>query len=779
LALRFVEEARITGQLQHPGIPVVHQVGTLPDGRPYLAMKLIKGQTLDALLKGRKPSPTDFGRNLAIFESISQAVAYAHAQQVIHRDLKPANIMVGAFGEVQVMDWGLAKVLPATQPERSLDDTSTQTDIGSPKLESMRNNLSSVTMSGSVLGTPAYMPPEQANGNVDEVDAQSDVFGLGAILCVLLIGRPPYVLEDGDSPHNLATRGNLQTLFATLEECSVDREVIALCKRCLSTEKRLRPLNAGEVAQAVATIRAAAEERARQAELEKQTAQVRAIQERLRRRIVTVSGLLIGLILLIGAGISFWQARRAETQAEKAIQAKERADYQYRQAQITLLRILETFDDRGTDKIPEVLELQRTQSEQALAFFDRIGAGEAEASESQRIDLAAACKTAARLQLLLGRISAAEQNLRRAIRLLEELEVEQKSALEPRELLATCYDYLGLLLQPQITEPNAEARQSSQKAVKLFEKLLNEEPASISRKFNLSEAYHNLATRYQADRPDLAEDMFERSLVLAREVRQAKPDDERFAISLAGSCSNAGTFFVAVQQRAKAAAVYQEALAILEPLAKKYPERVWIAFTLGALRVNFGGLLLTGGQTKQALEQYEQAQASFQFVLSREPNHAGAASNLLAVHGGRAQSLGLLNRHADSVKDWDRVLELCSEKMRPAFRMQRARGLIEIGQLAYANKEIEQVTTADQAEPIRFAEAAELHARLAVANKHQPEEAAKHINRAMDLLQKAKHAGYFKSKTELIFLNRLPFMQLQTRPEYRAFVQELKQSVGK
>ena len=116
-----------------------------------------------------------------------------------------------------------------------------------------------VTARITILGTPAYMLPEQANGNVDEIDAQSDVFGLGAILCVLLIGRPPYVLEDGDTPHNLAARGNLQTLYCKLDECSVDREVIALCKRCLSTEKRLRPLNAGEVAQALANIRAAAE----------------------------------------------------------------------------------------------------------------------------------------------------------------------------------------------------------------------------------------------------------------------------------------------------------------------------------------------------------------------------------------------------------------------------------------------------------------------------------------------------------------------------------------
>jgi eukaryotic-like serine/threonine-protein kinase len=105
-ARRFIEEAQITGQLQHPGIPPIHHVGDWLDGRPFLAMKLIKGETLETLLK----SNCNINR-LAIFEAICQAVGYAHAHGVIHRDLKPANVMVGAFGEVQVMDWGLAKVL--------------------------------------------------------------------------------------------------------------------------------------------------------------------------------------------------------------------------------------------------------------------------------------------------------------------------------------------------------------------------------------------------------------------------------------------------------------------------------------------------------------------------------------------------------------------------------------------------------------------------------------------------------------------------------------------
>src|SRR6516164_3317402 len=159
-AERFVTEARITGQLQHPGIPAVHQVGSLPDGRPFLAMKLIKGSTLETTLKDRPDLSAERGRLLAVFEAVCQAVGYAHAHRVLHRDLKPANVMVGAFGEVQVMDWGLAKVLgepaPATTEALAEEETRAWTEL-SPTPET-----GSHTQAGSLVGTPAFIPPEQA-----------------------------------------------------------------------------------------------------------------------------------------------------------------------------------------------------------------------------------------------------------------------------------------------------------------------------------------------------------------------------------------------------------------------------------------------------------------------------------------------------------------------------------------------------------------------------------------------------------------------------------------
>ncbi len=186
---RFVEEAQICGQLQHPGVVPVYELGTMADQRPFFTMKLVKGQTLSALL-GERSSPTDdLPRFLSIFEAICQTMAYAHSRGVIHRDLKPSNVMVGSFGEVQVMDWGLAKVLPKNGSVKDV--------VAPPVNETVVATLrstgdSEMSQAGSVLGTPAYMAPEQARGETESVDRRADVFALGSILCEILTGKPAF-----------------------------------------------------------------------------------------------------------------------------------------------------------------------------------------------------------------------------------------------------------------------------------------------------------------------------------------------------------------------------------------------------------------------------------------------------------------------------------------------------------------------------------------------------------------------------------------------------------
>jgi serine/threonine-protein kinase len=311
---RFLDEARITAQLQHPGIPPVFEVGRLDDGRPYLAMKLINGRTLAELLKERREPASDRGRFLAMFEQICQAVAYAHSKHVLHRDLKPANVMVGAFGEVQVMDWGLAKLLApcgGTAHEITATETACETRIVSAR------ELDSATLPGSVLGTPAYMSPEQAGGELDRLDERADVFGLGAILCIILTGEPPYTGKSSDEVRLLAIRGMLAGAYARLDQCGADAKLVELCRACLSAEREGRPRDAGAVAATVAGYLAGVEERARQAELERAAGEVRAAEQRKRRRVqFALAATLLVLLGLVGFGL-WWQASAAADRAAR------------------------------------------------------------------------------------------------------------------------------------------------------------------------------------------------------------------------------------------------------------------------------------------------------------------------------------------------------------------------------------------------------------------------------------------------------------------------------
>ena len=186
---RLLREAKIIAQLEHPGIVPVHDVGTLPDGRVFYTMKLVQGRRLDQ----QRDELGGVPERLRTFQKICEAVSFAHAHNVLHRDLKPQNIMVGPFGEVLVMDWGLAKLLNAEIPAESNSDPD-DSCCGSHRFRC--GHAEADTAHGVVLGTPGYMAPEQARGDVAAVGPRADVYSLGAVLRFLLddSGRMPKAL---------------------------------------------------------------------------------------------------------------------------------------------------------------------------------------------------------------------------------------------------------------------------------------------------------------------------------------------------------------------------------------------------------------------------------------------------------------------------------------------------------------------------------------------------------------------------------------------------------
>ena len=304
---RFVIESKVTAQLPHPGVPPVYALGTLTDGRPFLAMKLIEGRTLADELKAAQQRP-DVSRSpelLGAFERICETVGFAHARGIIHRDLKPANVMVGAFGEVLVMDWGLARSVSSVQKAAGSEE-------GDPSAASRRRAFETSddeTQAGQIKGTPAYMAPEQARG--EPVDARADVFALGGILAAILTGKAPFGGTTVMETVNKAARADVTECFARLDACAADLELVAVAKTCMAGRADDRYANGEDVARAVASYRAGVEERLRVAERERAAAEARAAEQRKRRKVQLALAGAVLLLVATGGGFAWHSDRQA------------------------------------------------------------------------------------------------------------------------------------------------------------------------------------------------------------------------------------------------------------------------------------------------------------------------------------------------------------------------------------------------------------------------------------------------------------------------------------
>jgi serine/threonine protein kinase len=179
---RLLREARVLAKLEHPGIVPVHDAGTLPDGRVFYVMKFVEGSRVDQSVAGVSSLP----ERLRLFLRICETVSFAHSRGILHRDLKPANVMVGAFGEVLVMDWGLAKILQSDAARSSEETIVSTAPLSDTVAVDTATEITSLTQDGMVMGTPGFMSPEQAQGKSSSLDARTDIFSLGKLLEVMV-----------------------------------------------------------------------------------------------------------------------------------------------------------------------------------------------------------------------------------------------------------------------------------------------------------------------------------------------------------------------------------------------------------------------------------------------------------------------------------------------------------------------------------------------------------------------------------------------------------------
>ncbi|MGP0068063.1 MAG: protein kinase domain-containing protein [Isosphaeraceae bacterium] len=365
---RFLIEAEITGGLEHPGIVPVYGLGTYADGRPYYAMRFIRGDSLkeaidqfhkdEALKKDSGRRSLELRRLLRRFTDVCNAIDYAHSRGVLHRDIKPGNIIVGKYGETLVVDWGLAKPLgPAARGK----------DVGERTLLPISASGSAETLPGSALGTPAYMSPEQARGDLDHLGPRSDVYALGATLYALITGRPPVEGDDIGAVLRRVQKGE----FARPRQLdpAIDSALEAVCLKAMALKPEDR----------YATSRALADD------IERWMADepVSAYRESLRRRLirwerrhktlvhgaVTVLAITAVGLAVIGAAIS--REKQLTEQAKKQAEANAQlAESNLFTAMQTVFHFLSEVADQKFHRIPHMETVRRELADEAVATFE-------------------------------------------------------------------------------------------------------------------------------------------------------------------------------------------------------------------------------------------------------------------------------------------------------------------------------------------------------------------------------------------------------------------------
>lgn len=370
---QFVIEAKVTARLPHPGVPPVYALGTLADGRPFLAMKLIEGRTLARIAPSAGNQPhVQSAELLSVFERICETVGFAHARGIVHRDLKPSNVMVGLFGEVQVMDWGLAKELRTSDGGWRIDEEKTAVDPMSS------NPQSHETVAGEVKGTPAFMAPEQARG--EAIDARTDVFALGGILCSLLTGKSPFTGATTRDTIQKAARAELGECFAALDACGADAELIAVARRCLAAHPGDRYATGAEVAAGVSAYRAGVEQRLRRAEAEK----VRADEQKKR---VQLTLAVVLLLFVCGAALFAWYSDRQAGERKLADERAERARVEA-EGQTAAARLAGERDAEARSKRDQARQAIASNLALASDLRNQLKFKQAEAALAQAAELA-------------------------------------------------------------------------------------------------------------------------------------------------------------------------------------------------------------------------------------------------------------------------------------------------------------------------------------------------------------------------------------------------------
>jgi serine/threonine-protein kinase len=720
---RFLREAEITGGLEHPGIVPVYGLGTAADGRPYYAMRFIHGESLkgaiehfhadEALRKSPGRRSLELRKQLRRFLDICNAVEYAHSRGILHRDLKPANVIVGNHGETLVVDWGLANPLGWTEAEAPGDERPLTPSSASGSAE---------TLPGSALGTPAYMSPEQAAGELHRLGPRSDVYSLGATLYCLLTGRPPFEAEDIGVMMRAVQHGEFRS--PRLIDPTLDHPLEAICLTAMA----LRPVDC------YPRVRALADDLERWLADEPVPAWREPLARRLgrwarRNRSLMTTGGAAGLVALAGLaavlavqtranlrlreaninlGIASARVTRANTDLEAA------GERERQRFDLALEAIRRYHTDVSEDfllKQEQFQDLRDRLLHDAVEFYRKLEgllAGQTDARS--RRALAQAYEEVGDLTGTIGLIPEALEAHRKALGVRRDLAdgatsdpvtggdvARSLSAVgivlgqlgRNDEALGSLKEARSMLGAPAGSGPVRDAISGGLARIWYWTGWMHYRAGRAAEAMAAFEAARAIGEGLAASRPDLVDNQrilawchndmgillcqegrttealtaFEASRRIKRRFVDEHPGVAEYRRDLASSLQNIGSVLRGSGRLAQALAAHQASLAIQRALVDAYPAVTGIRRDLANSLNEMGDLLRLMGRPAEARASYEQALAILEGMFQADSNVSDNHTWLIQGLKGLGASHFAAGRAADAVVTWRRAVAV-GERLR-------------------------------------------------------------------------------------------------------------------
>lgn len=576
---RFFEEARITGQLEHPGIVPIYELAKEPDShRPYYTMRFVRGSTLSEAIKSYHEKrlagtagPLELAALLDVFVSVCNAVAYAHSRWVLHRDLKGQNVVLGEFGEVMVLDWGLAKIFDQAGP----DDPGQAPSVS--RVADPEHPLDQ-TQQGQVLGTPAYMAPEQAAGRIKQIDRRTDIYALGTILYEIIAGEPPFkattltevlrkVLEEPPTPPRVANPSAPAALGAVALKAMAKRpddryqdvaELAREVKRWLADEPVL-------------------------AFPEPWTKRVGRWAKRHRNAVAAGAAVAMIGVSALGVGTVLIRNERNAARLQREY-ARTAVDEMYTD-------VAETFLEDHSDP------LQRKFLDRALAYYERFSREDATDPKAVE-ERGRAYQRLGDVLRKLGRHEEAEKAYIEATKILGALAASDPTDPEHRRQLARSWSRLGLAYFDRGADK--DAAEAYGKALGA-QKILVKSPGS-------TDAYRRDLALTQKGQADLerrigafgtAETTYREALAIETDLRKAHPDDVDYRHDVAVIDDALGLVLKELGKTAESERAYREAIALQEEMVAASPTSPKLREALAKTYNSLALLVRQGGSAKE------------------------------------------------------------------------------------------------------------------------------------------------------------------------------------